>query len=169
MCIKTTRITTHTRAHWHTHTHSIRTGVYVKNPTEDMWSLLNKLCCFTFSPFAPGSRPDWGVFLWGCAPVGTGNGPHIKQAVHSHSLYMTSGFVSLCFKPVSNSSPLYSTIISPSLRCHVACTTARPDSLMGNTETVSLVMEDTAYMLIYKYNQNPNYEEIQIIGIKNEK
>lgn len=66
----------------------------------------------------------------------TGNGPPIKQAPHSHSLYMTPGLSGLVFKPVGDSSQPHAAAVSPALRGRVVCTTARPNFLLRNTNTV---------------------------------
>ncbi len=127
-----------THTHAHTHTHYQDKGVlYMMNPTEteDMWSLLWRLGGFTLSLSAPVSDPGGGVFLWRCALVGRGNSLHIRQAAHSQSVYDIRLCVSL-FKPVGAPAQVYAAAISPSRQCRVVCTTARPDSLLRNTETV---------------------------------
>lgn len=66
----------------------------------------------------------------------TGNGPPIKQAPHSYSLYTTPGLSGLVFKPVGDSSQPHAAAVSPALRGRVVCTTARPNFLLRNTNAV---------------------------------
>lgn len=133
MCIKATRKTTHPHTHslTHTRTHSITTGINAR--TRDHYGVnCAALHCLGWLRAVVRTEE---FFLWGWAPAATGNGPtHIEQAVHSHSSVQ---HISLCVPSFQGCSAIVHgcapTAVSPSRRCRVACTTERPETLMGST------------------------------------